>query len=153
MLNLVSYVFAGSEDSEKFTNEPFVLSPEGSADVTSVPGIFFKVVLVIVFGGEKFFCFFDFGDDGPVEELLRPGFGFFGDLFLFGRMGVDCRAVLGADIGALAVERGGVVDFPEKVEDFFVGDDFGIEFDADDFGVSGKAAADIAVGGVGEYAV
>ena len=53
-----------------------------------------------------------------------------------------------ADVGALTVQGGGIVGFPEGVEHLVIGDDRGIVFDLDHLGVAGFSAADLAVGGV-----
>ena len=78
--------------------------------------------------------------------LLRgPGRG-----LLLGVVGEDGRAVLGADVGPLAVRGGRVVDRPEDVEELVVGDLLGVVVDLDDLGVAGPAGADVAIGRVGE---
>ena len=67
----------------------------------------------------------------------------------FGRGGEDGGAVLGADVVALAVEGGGIVDGEEDVQQVGVGDASGVEGDADDLGMTGAPGADLVVGGVG----
>lgn len=94
----------------------------------------------------------DFGDDGFGEQGGGGFFGGFGDGFLFGGVVEDGGAVLGADVIALAIEGGGIVEVPEPGEEFLVGDFFRVEDDADDFGVTGGAFADIVVGWVFDLA-
>ena len=59
----------------------------------------------------------------------------------------DRRAVLGADVGALAVARRRVVGSPEALEQLVVADDGRVEGDLHGLGVAGALAADLAVGG------
>ena len=65
---------------------------------------------------------------------------------------VDRRAVLGADVVALAHALGGVVALPEHLEQLVDGDDLGIEHDQHGLGVAGAARAGLLVGGVGRDA-
>ena len=113
-----------------------------------VAGVIGEVVLMVVFGGVEDLHFFECGDDGIVEVagFVEFGDGFGGDLFLFGVVVEDGGAVLGTDIGALAIECGGVVSVEEDIEDLFVSDFGGVVFDLDDFGVAGESCADLFVG-------
>ena len=63
-----------------------------------------------------------------------------GESLLFRRVIEDRRAVLRAGVGALAVERRWIVEVEEDVEQFAEREDFRIEGDLHDFGVSGGAA-------------
>src|SRR5205823_11631312 len=67
---------------------------------------------------------------------------------LLGRVKEDRRAVLAADVQALAVARRGVVDLPEGVEQLLVADARGIEPHLDGLGVPRGVAADLIVGGL-----
>ena len=68
---------------------------------------------------------------------------------LLGRVREDRRAVLVADVGTLAIELRGIVNFPERRRaGVVVADLLGIERDLDGFGVAGGVAADLAVGRV-----
>ena len=60
----------------------------------------------------------------------------------------DGGPVLGADIIALAVEGGRVVEVPEPIENFLVGDFLWVENDLDDFGMAGGAEANFVIGWV-----
>src|SRR5262249_19682163 len=60
----------------------------------------------------------------------------------------DTGAVLAADVGALAVQGGGVVKVEEDFEDVGVGDLLGVELDFYSLGVAGLAGADFFVGGI-----
>src|SRR5207247_692599 len=64
-----------------------------------------------------------------------------GDRPLLGAVVEDRRAVLRARIGPLAVERGGVVEREEHLEQLAVGDDCGIEGDLHDLRVPRRAGA------------
>ena len=64
-------------------------------------------------------------------------------------LGEDRRAILGADVIALAVELGRVVDREEDVEQVAIADLVGIEGDADRLGMAGVAAAYLLVGRIG----
>ena len=57
----------------------------------------------------------------------------------------DCRAVLLADIGALAVDLGRIVNLKEQFGQFFIADPGGVENYFDRFGVTGGPAADLLV--------
>ena len=63
-------------------------------------------------------------------------------------MEVDGRAVLAADVRALAVPLRGVVRAPKQVEQRVVGDLRWVELDLDRLGVAGRVGADVVVGGV-----
>ena len=69
---------------------------------------------------------------------------------LLGTVIEDRRAILRADVGALAVEGGRVVDREEDVEQVFERDDLGIERDLYDLGVAGGSGADVLVRRVGD---
>src|SRR5215470_1277487 len=60
----------------------------------------------------------------------------------------DRRAVLAAEIEALAVASGRVVDLPERLEQFRVADLRWVEPHLDRLGVAGAAPADPVIGGV-----
>lgn len=83
-------------------------------------GVFFAVDPVVVLvgglGGKEGGGFGDLSNDGPGEVLLDGGAGVGGEFFLFVAVVEDTGAVLGADVGALAVELGGVVQAPEPVK-------------------------------------
>ena len=64
-------------------------------------------------------------------------------------MEINHRAVLGADIIALAVERGGIVQFPKPVEQRRIADFFWIENHPHDFGMTALAGADVLVSRIG----
>ena len=117
-----------------------------------VVGIFERVVLVVVLGAVEGFERDDLGDDFVLPgvggiELRDVGFG---DALLIVVGVEDGGAVGGADVGALAVERGGVVDGEEDAEELAVGEARGIVDDFDGLGVVGGFGADVVVvGGAG----
>src|SRR5207253_8428689 len=80
-----------------------------------------------------------------ILDFLQRGLGGF---FLVGVVVENCRAVLRADVGALAILGGGIVAGPEGVEQFFVADQVGVVGDQDGFGVAGEVGADILIGGI-----
>ncbi len=110
-----------------------------------------EVLLVVLLrrveGGQRG----DLGDDGVLPQPLlgQGGDGLARDTLLLGRVEEDGGAVLGADVGALAVEGGGIVDREEDLKDVFEGDAGGIEGELDDLGVARGAGADGLVGGMG----
>src|SRR5437870_3648848 len=105
-------------------------------------------LLVIVLGHVEWPGGDDLGDDGVIEDLVlrEGGDHILGDRLLGRRVVEDRRPVLGADVMALAVERGGVVDGEEDFEEVPVGDDAGIERDLHRLGVARAARADRLVG-------
>ena len=72
----------------------------------------------------------------------------FGDVALLVVVVEDGRAVLRADVVALAVERRGVVRLPEDAEQVFERDFGRVVRDLHDLGVAGGSRADLFVGRV-----
>src|SRR5207244_1796525 len=109
-----------------------------------------EVILVIVFRriehGERR----ELGDDRLVPYFLALQLG---DDFLRGRelllrVVEDHGAILCADVAALPVEGGGIVDREQHAEQVAIRDDVGVERDLCDFGVAGRSAAHLLVRGV-----
>jgi hypothetical protein len=90
-------------------------------EVVGVEGVVAVEILVLVLGGVEFCEGDDFGDDGGFEFGLGAFEGGAGGGGLGVVVGQDDGPVLRAGIGALAVEGGGVVGVPEKIDDFLVG--------------------------------
>ena len=67
-------------------------------------------------------------------------------------MAEDRRAVLAAEVEALAVAGGRIVDSPERLEQFRVADLGRVEPHLDRLGVAGAVSADLFVAGVGDVA-
>src|SRR5690348_2541082 len=67
-------------------------------------------------------------------------------------MAEDLRAVLAAEVEALAVARGRIVDLPERLEQLRVADLSRVEPHLDRLGVAGPVPADPLVAGVGDVA-
>src|SRR4030095_6803536 len=111
-----------------------------------------QIVLVIVFRRIERVELVDLGRDRLFVDLRRIELGDVGlcHLFLLVIGGKDCRAILRADIGALAVELGRVVhDGEEDLQNLAVGNLLRVVFDLDRFGVTGPAARhQIVVGGL-----
>ena len=82
------------------------------------------------------------GERRTVE--LEPGFD---RLALVVVREVHRAAVLGADVAALAIERGGVVHREELLEEAAIRDLLVVEDDLHHLGVAGAAGADLLVGG------
>ena len=114
-----------------------------------------EVVLVVGLGrrvvGERH----HFGDDRRAVRLARLDLAdhVLGHLLLRVAGGVDAAAVLGADVVALAVQRGRVVHDEEDLQHLAQRDLRRVELDLDHLGVAGAAAADLLVGRVERLAV
>lgn len=113
-------------------------------------GVFIEVFLVVVLGFPESLGGHDLGDDGSAEGLAgrQVGDDFFGDCGLGVGVSEDCGAVLGADVGPLAVGRGGVVNLEEVLRQPAVGNPVGVEFQMNDLGMVGVAETDTLIGGV-----
>ena len=110
-----------------------------------------EVVLMVVFGGVEGTEGLEFGDDGGGPELAGGNVGDDGlglDL-LVGGVVEDGRAVLRADIGALTIGGGGVVDGEEDFEQVGVADGGRIKGDLDGLSVAGKPGAHLLIGRIG----
>ena len=107
---------------------------------------------MITLGLVEFLQRHDLRDDLARKIRLRGSFGFFSDFFLRGGMVEDDRAILSAHIIPLAVQCGGIVRFPERLDDFLVGSFRGVELDLDDFCVLGVTPTDVFVSGVFGFA-
>ena len=112
-------------------------------------GIVGEVFLVVILSHIELVELCHLGDDGLVpnvllvqllDELLCGG-------LLFVIVIKDGGTVLCAGIGSLAVERGGVVDPKEYVQDVLVGYDLRVELDLYGFCMPGPSGADVAVAG------
>lgn len=103
------------------------------------------VVLVVVFGREKLLECFYFGDDCFFKFFLCLTERLSRDALLF-RIGVENNgSVLSADIIPLSIESGGVVNFPEEIEEALKANFCGIEGDLNHFSVACAARADLFV--------
>lgn len=109
-----------------------------------------EVLLVVFFGAVEGGGGLHFGDDGTIEDagFFERGDGFARFGFLFGIVIENRGAVLRADVGSLAIERGGIVVLKKRGDEFAIGNLSGVEFDFDGFGVAGRAGADVFVGGI-----
>src|SRR5436305_12543580 len=105
---------------------------------------------MIVLRRPEFVGIFDRGDDRLVDAGLRARDRFIGLLFLHIVGREDRRAILRADVVALAVELGRIVRREEDVEQVAVIELRGVEADADRLGVPGIATAYLLVGRVGD---
>ncbi len=124
----------------------------GGDDARAIALVGMEVVIVemVVFGAVEVGVRGDLCDDGGIPNMLRSDFLdlVLRLLFLLGVAGEDDRAVLRAFIRALAVERGGVADGEQDLQQVAVGDDLGVEDDVDGFGVAGVTFLDLLVTGV-----
>src|SRR5689334_180844 len=82
------------------------------------------------------------------QRLLIGRLRFLSGLLLRVAERVDRRAILRADVVALAHALGRVVVFPEHLQQLFVSDLLRIEHDQHHFGVAGTARADLFIGRV-----
>src|ERR1700676_1339290 len=109
-----------------------------SLNVAACLAALFEVALVVFLGAPESLRRLDPGDDAfRLEsafggELLDLGPGL---LLLLGGMEEDSGPVLGAPIGSLAVERGGIVQREERIEDVLVAHLLGIEIQLDHLGM------------------
>jgi hypothetical protein len=97
----------------------------------------------------------DLGDHRmlPLAGLVDPVLDLLGDLALLGRGDEDGRAVLGADVVALAVQGGGVVHAEEPLlQQVGVGQPARVEQDLHRLGVPGVAVVHVLVARVREVA-
>jgi len=80
--------------------------------------VFFEVLLMVFFCAVKVTRRYNPGDDGSgkLPGGLESDFRIKSGLSLLWAVVENHRAILTADIGALAVELGGVVDFPEDFQ-------------------------------------
>ena len=114
-----------------------------------VVGVVQGIVLVVGLGVVEAFEGSDLGDDGLVEDVGGIELGDVGgaDFALLVVDVEDRGTVGGADVGALAVESGGVMNGEEDLEELAVGDFGGVEDDFDGFGVAGGFGGYLVVGG------
>src|SRR5437870_397927 len=93
-------------------------------------------------------CGGDFRHDRAIETLLPMLFRFARGPLLLGRVIKNRRPVLGAYIRSLAVQRGGIVQLPEVVEQLVVGNLCRIEGDLNGLGVTCFVSTHVAVSGI-----
>src|SRR6266508_6793225 len=124
--------------------------PEESVDRDRAGGetALLEVALVVVLGRPELLGRGDLGHDRLAEVGLRLLLRLLGRDLLLGRVEEDRRAVLVADVGALPVELGRVVQLPERGEELVVRDLLGVEFDEHRLGVAGGVAAHLLVRGL-----
>src|SRR5215831_15955585 len=112
----------------------------------------FEVALVVLLGPVERGCGGDLRDDLPLARLLL-GIARCDRGFLLARVMVeDRRAVLAAEIEALAVAGGRIVDPPEHLKQLRVADLGRVEPHLDRLGVAGAVPADLSVAGVWDVA-
>ena len=108
-----------------------------------------QVLLVVVLGQEVLRRRLDVGRDRREAGLLQLGvvdsLAHLSGLLLRLARGVDHRAVLRADVVALAHALGGIVRLPEDAQQIVVADLAGVEDDLHDFGVASLRGADLLV--------
>src|SRR6185369_15459901 len=111
-----------------------------------------EVTLVVLLGPVERGRGGDLRDDLPLARLLLCITGCDRGFLLAGVMVEDRRAVLAAEIQALAVAGGRIVDLPENLQQFRVADLGRVEPHLDRLGVAGAVPADLSVAGVGDVA-
>src|SRR6185437_2356450 len=128
----------------------------GAAEAAIAVGILRQVLLVIILGVVEGRRIGDLGGGRAAyktrERLLKGITRGLGAATLLGARGIDRRAVLRADVVALAHALGRVVALPEGLEQRVVADDARIEDDQHGLGMAGEAGADFLIGGVGRVA-
>src|SRR6266545_836998 len=94
------------------------------------------------------FC--HFGDNGSIPNFLSVQIldQFLGNLLLFLVMVEDGGAILCPSVRALTVQRGGVMDGEEHVQQIPVGNDIRVKVDLHNFSMTCIAIANGAIGGV-----
>ena len=103
---------------------------------------------MIIFGRIPVGLGLDRGDDAAADFLILPCDRRLRRRPLLFVLGKDGRAILGADVIALAVELGCVVDREKDVEQLGIADIVIVECDPDRLRMAGFAAADLLVGRV-----
>ena len=121
-----------------------------SMDVAGRQAALLQVLLVIIFRPPKCPGRNDLGDDGSAKRVTlgQPLFHGDGRLLLLRGVIKDDRAILRADVGALAVARGRVVVLPKNFEQLLVADPARIVLDLDHLGMAGAVGAHVMVAGV-----
>jgi hypothetical protein len=124
-------------------------------DVARGHAALFKIALMVFLGAVKRAGRGNLRGDRPRESLagIESGFGFFGDRFLLGRVCEDCRAVLRAIIGTLAIHLRWIVHVPEGVNQGFITDLSRVEGHLNNLGVAGVIGANVFIGRVLRMAV
>jgi len=115
-------------------------------------GVASVVVVVFLLSDEEIEGFFNGGHDGLVVDVAHVSDHGLSLSSLFFSERHDAGPVLGADVVALAVELGRVMDGEEDLEQGFVRDDGGVKLHLDHFGMSGCSAADRLIGRMGVVA-
>ena len=113
---------------------------------------FCEVALVVFLGLPERLRVLDRGHDRGAEPALLVVDHAAHGLRLLRRVGEDDGAVLVADVGALAVHLGRVVDLEVLADEVLVADLRGVELDLRHLDVAGVAAADLLVGRVVDVA-
>src|SRR5208283_3378053 len=113
-----------------------------------------EVALVIILRGIEPLQRHHLGHDRPLPDVGLVQFAdyFVGNHLLLRRVEEDGRAVLGALIGALPVQRGRVVNDEKDLQQLAERDHVRVEGDLHHLRVPSRAAADLAVTGVGHAA-
>jgi PAS domain S-box-containing protein len=134
-----------------FGSRPFGEHPIGAREVAGIAiGNALEIILVLGLGFPEIAHRLDLGNHfaGPNAGRIHIGYGVESDLFLAFVFIIDRRAVAGADVIALAICGGGIVDLEEELQNLAIGRRFGIENDLDGLGMG----AVIAIGRVGHVA-
>src|SRR5258705_11372685 len=121
----------------------------GAAQSAIARRVLGEILLMIVLGEIELGRRRDLGGDSAEpfggQRLLVHRLRRIGGLALRIAEGVDRRAILGADIVALAHALRRVVIFPERLQELLVGDLLRIEHDQHHFGMTGAARTDLFV--------
>src|SRR5438067_12837607 len=124
----------------------------GAAEAAIAERVLRQILLVVILGEIELRRVADFGGDGAeaggAELLLKALARGFGGTALLRRVGIDRRAVLRADIVALAHALGRVVAFPEQFQQRLIARHLRVVDDQHRLGVAGLAAAHLLIGRV-----
>src|SRR5215216_1882858 len=123
------------------------LAAQQGPEQASGRGALLEVALVVVLGPPEGRRGLDLGHDRVAEALLGPLDDPPGDLGLLVGVGEDHGAILPADVRALAVELGRVVDLELLRDQVLVADPRRVEGDLGHLYVACGAGADLLVGG------
>src|SRR5690606_37286181 len=89
-----------------------------------------------------------FCDYTLADFVLDVSNEFFSRISLLRRLTKNGRRILGPNVAALAIGRGGVMRAEEDLQQIFETDDVRVECDTNDFDVSGRLATHLLVAGV-----
>ena len=108
---------------------------------------FLQITLVIFFGAPERWSWLDLCNDRAIKPaaFFESFFRIQSGSLLLRRVIKNYRAILRADIGALSIQRGGIMIRPENIQELIVADLRWIEFNVHHFGMPGLIGANILI--------